>query len=267
MFGACRLHRLTRPQHPSLRAYKHHVALLQIQLSHWQQKIKFARTQVRNLLSSFLPTDPPCVVYAAHLASISIHTTPKPTPVTPHLSSAAGQPSSPHIPHGLSSSPAYIQNPQDIHAALASVSDMEALSLNQRHKQVTLLAQILRMRILVAASMWGEVSSALERVETSLGLSYEPMTTPKPRTSGQNNAQDQPKQQAMEEVIFFDDPFEAAVAVHMLVMAVVYFTHIGSAADATPRLSHLHALLDGGALDKFPQGIVEACTIICLVCS
>lgn len=136
---------------------------------------------------------------------------------------------------------------------------MEALSLNQKHTQITLLAHVLRLRILVAANMWGEVAGALQRVEAALGLSYQPATTPKPRHPGDpsSSSTGQLQPQSTEEFIFFDNPLEAAMAVHTLMMSVVYFTHIGSAAEAGPRLSHLHALLDSGALDKFPEGAVE----------
>ncbi|EKM61558.1 uncharacterized protein PHACADRAFT_204728 [Phanerochaete carnosa HHB-10118-sp] len=245
-------------KHPSLRAYKHHIALLQVQLSHWQHKIKYARTQIRNLLSSFQHTDPPHTVYAAYLAAISIFTTPKPAPVPPAFSSQASHAAKYQT---TPPSPAYSQNPQDVHAALASVSNMETLSLSQKHIRVTLLSHVLRLRILVATSMWGEVAETLQRVEAALGLSYEPATTPKPRRPDDPLSTGQPRRQPdappAEEFIFFDDPFEAAMAVHALMMSVVYFTHIGSAADASPRLSHLHALLDSGVLDKFAEGTVE----------
>lgn len=57
------------------------------------------------------------------------------------------------------------------------------------------------------------------------------------------------------------------MAVHTLMMAVVYFTHIGSHAETSPRLSHLHALLDSGALEKFAEGIVEVCGYMLILCS
>ena len=234
-----------------------------MQLSHWQHKIKFARTQIRNLISSFQPTDPPHVIYAAHLAAISIFTTPKPAPIPPTMSAST---SKAHTAQSTPISPAYSQSPQDVHAALASVSDMETLSLSQKHTRITLLAHVLRLRILVAANMWDGVAAALQRVETALGLSYEPATTPKPRKPGDassstGNAKGQPNVPPAEEFIFFDDSFEAAMAVHTLMMSSVYFTQIGSAAEASPRLSHLHALLDAGALDKFAEGTVEVCGI------
>lgn len=141
---------------------------------------------------------------------------------------------------------------------------MEALSLSQKHAQITLLAHVLRLRILVAANMCNEVAGALQRVEAALGLSYEPATTPKPRRPGDpsSSSTGQPGARPAEEFIFFDDPLEAAMAVHTLMMSVVYFTHIGSAAEASPRLSHLHALLDSGALDKFSDGTVEVSALL-----
>lgn len=127
-----------------------------------------------------------------------------------------------------------------------------------------MLAHVLRLRILVAANMWGDVANALHRVETVLGLSYDAVTTPKPRppngqAQGQESSIVNPSdtKRSEENFIFFEDSFEAAMAVHTLMMSVVYYTHIGSGVEAGPRLSHLHALLDSGALDKFPEGIVE----------
>ena len=111
---------------------------------------------------------------------------------------------------------------------------------------MTLFSRVLRLRILVAASMWAEVPEALNAAEQALGLSYQPSTTPKPRKPGEQ-----------EEFISFEDSFEAAMAVHVLMMSVVFFTHVGNAEEASPRLSHLHALMDSGVLEKFPDGIVE----------
>ena len=67
--------------------------------------------------------------------------------------------------------------------------------------------------------------------------------------------------------IMFEDPCEAAMAVHLLMLAVVYYTHVGEAAEVSPRLSHLHALLDSEVLEKFPEGYVEVNVLSRLVCS
>lgn len=146
--------------------------------------------------------------------------------------------------------------PQDTNAALSAVQEMEQLSLKLGHVRVTLLSHVLRLRILVTAGMWQQVADTIPKVEMVLGLSYDPSTTPKPNQPGvqQPDASITPKEEAT--FIYYDDPFEAAMALHTLMIIVVYFTHVGSAADAAPRLSHLHALLDSGALEKFPNGTV-----------
>lgn len=111
---------------------------------------------------------------------------------------------------------------------------------------MALLSRVLRLRILMAASMWADIPNALKAAEQALGLSYQPSSTPKPR-----------KPEEQEEYIAFEDSFEAAMAVHLLMMSIVFFTHVGNAEEASPRLSHLHALMDSGVLEKFPDGIVE----------
>ena len=108
--------------------------------------------------------------------------------------------------------------------------------------------------------MWSDVAKALQHVEAALGLSYEPAITTKQKP--QDGAPSTANNKRMESFIFFEDSFESAMVVHTLMMSVVYFTHICNHAEASPRLSHLHALLDSGALDKFPEGIVEVCYYI-----
>lgn len=111
--------------------------------------------------------------------------------------------------------------------------------------------------------MWNEVAATIQLAEAGLGLSYEPATTPKPAGApGKENAGMSPEKRKdrskdQDEFISYEDPFEAAMAVHTLMMSVVYFTHVGDAPSASPRLSHLHALLDSGALETFSDGTVE----------
>ncbi|KZT02078.1 uncharacterized protein LAESUDRAFT_662657 [Laetiporus sulphureus 93-53] len=231
-------------KHPSLRAYMHHLALLQAQLSHWQQKSKFARTQIRKLLASFRPTDPPHVIYSAQLAYINLLTTPSPSL---YATSVPGQ---------VSFTPPS-RSPQDIHAALNILEELETTSKKNEYKRVALLARVLRLRILVAASLWADVPTALKRAEEALGLSYEPKTTPKPHKVQFSTGAEGSTDSVEATFISFDSAFESAMVVHLLMMSVVYYTHIGDAPEASPRLSHLHSLLDSGALDKFPSGVVE----------
>lgn len=233
---------LTFPQHPSLRAYKHQLALLQAQLSHWQHKTRFARTQIRNLISSLLPTDPPYMVYSAHLLAVTLFTTPDSPPST--------TPSSHSTPK---------RRLQDVHSALNHVKNIESISVKNGHAHVTILAHILRLRILVAANMWKDVAEAVQSAESILGLTYEPCAAPKTRPSQDTNASMSSQKEGVNKNAFvaFDDPFEATMAIHLLIITVIHYTYVGSAAEASPRLSHLHSLLDSGALDKFPHGSIE----------
>ncbi|KAI0696886.1 hypothetical protein C8T65DRAFT_615130 [Cerioporus squamosus] len=255
-------------KHPSLRAYRHQLALLQAQLSQWQQKTKFARNQIRNLIASLLPSDPPHTVYSAYLALITLLT----TPATAAKTTSGGHSSTPAKGRPAASHQRTISSPQpsaqDVHAALASVQELEDRATAQKHSQVALLARVLRTRILVAASMWTDVGEAIQRAEAALGLSYEAASTPKARkplhpsqANGRTETgapgkgtQAPPVEQTF---IMFEDAFEAAMAVHLLMLSVVYYTHAGEATEVSPRLSHLHALLDSEVLEKFPEGYVE----------
>lgn len=240
------------------------MSLLQIQLAHWQHKTKFSKIQVRHLISSLLPSDPAYIVYSAHLAAITLFTSPI-TPSNTLISLSSSRP----ISGSSFPSPNYTNSAQDIHAALSAVSNLQVLAHSKSHPQVILFSHVLRLRILVAANMWADVGASLQLAETAFGLSYAPVTTPKPRQGKENvdsNAKTpQGKEHAVkpdasdnkDEFISFEDPFESAMVVHTLMMGIVYFTHIGSAAEATPRLSHLHALLDSGALEQFPDGTVQ----------
>lgn len=266
------------PQHPSLRAYSHQLSLLQAQLSQWQQKAKFARNQIRNLISSLQSTDPPHIVYTAHLALITHLTTPAPVPTTlPSPGPSTSKPPPLTRTNSSSNQPSL----QDVFAALDAVGTLEARATTERHNHVALLARVLCARILVAAGLWSDVRAALARAEEALGLSYEPAATPRARrplqptqTQAQTQTQSQSQTQtqgsastasaappAEQTFIMFEDPCEAAMAVHLLMISVVYYTHVGDAAEVSPRLSHLHALLDSEVLEKFPEGHLEVSTI------
>ncbi|KAH9912151.1 uncharacterized protein BXZ73DRAFT_93243 [Epithele typhae] len=227
--------------HPSLRAYSHQLSLLQVQLSQWQQKIKFARNQIRTLIASFLPNDPPHAVNA-------LPTSPTTTSQrTPSLLPASAQ---------------------DVYAALDAIQTVEDLATAQRHNQVAILARVLRTRTLVAAGLWADVRDAIVRAEEALGLSYEPATTPRrqplqpsqSQTQGSANAnggegtmpaqhQQQTPPPQEQTFITFEDPMERRWR--------CTYSCFGEAAEAAPRLSHLHALMDSEVLEKFPEGWVE----------
>ncbi|KAI8980607.1 hypothetical protein BD414DRAFT_464741 [Trametes punicea] len=241
-------------KHPSLRAYKHQLALLQAHLSQWQHKTKFARNQLRNLISSLMSSDPPHMLYSAQLALVSLLTTPAATLDVSSNAKSQSVDLQNRMPPSLPQS-----TPQDVHSALAVIQQIEDHAVAQMHKQVALLACVLRTRVLVAAGMWEDVRDAMERAELALGLSYESGSIPKtrqlPPLQGKAGVQQPPA--AEQSFIMFEDPFEAAMAVHLMMLSIVYYTHSGEAAEVSPRLSHLHALLDSDVLEKFPDGYVE----------
>jgi hypothetical protein len=132
---------------------------------------------------------------------------------------------------------------QEFHQALSAIEDLQNLAVKNQHFHIILLCHVMHLRLLVTSEMWDEVGAASRTAEEALGLSYEPSTSYK-------SAQDEAT------FLDFDDPLECTMALHTLIIGVVYYTHIGSSADSFPRLSHLHALLDAGALEKTPQGVV-----------
>lgn len=99
--------------------------------------------------------------------------------------------------------------------------------------------------------MWEAVGDSLALAESALGMVYNEAS---PSAKG--------KEKARDEFLSFDDAFEAAMAIHTLLMGVVYFTHIGQAKASSPRLSHLHALLDSDALNLFLNGNVEVRSVL-----
>ncbi|KDQ51183.1 hypothetical protein JAAARDRAFT_41451 [Jaapia argillacea MUCL 33604] len=247
---------LITQKHPSLRPYRLHLSLLQSRFVQWQHNTKFARNLLSRLSSSFLPTDPPHILYSSYLATINNLCTPTKTPSQ----------SQSHSPSSLLS----VQySNQDLHTALSTISDLQDLSNVKKHEDVTLLSHVLRLRVLVLAGMWESVPDALKVCEEALRLSYQPsLGTPKP-----SNPNPQPSQSSQhpsssappiptpptppQQFPVFKGVFEGAMAIHTLVMAVVFFTHIGNSPEASPRLTHLHILLDSGILNKCVNGIVD----------
>ncbi|EGN93559.1 hypothetical protein SERLA73DRAFT_63805, partial [Serpula lacrymans var. lacrymans S7.3] len=197
----------TETEHPSLRAYRHHLSLLNAHFSQWQHNFKFSRSVLRRAISALNQSDPPHIVYTAHLALIE------------HLSSST--------------------TPQDIYAALDAVNALQSVAINNAHPRIVLLTHVLNLRICTAAEMWDRVQLSLSSAEGALGLSYDP-AAPGPIPQPQHAA-----------------ALGVSMALHTLMIGVTFYTHVGLALESSPRLSHLHALLDSGALERFPLGIVE----------
>ncbi|KLO07025.1 hypothetical protein SCHPADRAFT_837227 [Schizopora paradoxa] len=202
----------------TLSVYKQSLLLLQARLAHWQQNVKFSRSLVKRLSSSFtfpnpdqvfdVPSTPPWLIYSTYLTSIS---------------------------HCIS------QVPPDYNLALSTLDDILNAADRLGDLSIKLLTHILKLRICFDAVLWDDVGPSLTYAEGALGLSYDEIDSgTKEKT-----------------FVSFEDPFEASMAVHFLIMAVVYFTHVGDATSASKRLMHLHALLDSDVLKLFPTGTIQ----------
>lgn len=164
---------------------------------------------------------------------------------------------------------------QDIRAALDAISALSALSQQNNHPQITLLTLVMRLRILIDNNLWDQVEDALYKCETALGLSYDdtlsslssPSATATPATPSKKRKRSDISQllfcsttaatKDLDQFISFEDPLEASLAIQVLILGIIYYTHIGSAGRSSPRLTHLHALCDGGALELCPEGTVQ----------
>lgn len=199
-------------QHPSLRLYRHHLTLLSAHLSLWQHNFKFARSVLRRLIASSLPSDPPALVYSAHLALISQLAVP--TSSAPALDTPTKKPPQTKV--------------QAIHASLDALTTLRALSTHNSHGEITLLADVVRLRVLVDNAMWGSVGGALGVCEEGL--------------------------QAASSA---DSTLLTSLKLHTLILGVLFHTHTGDAKGAGERLTRLHALCDAGGLDDAGAGVVE----------
>jgi hypothetical protein len=79
------------------------------------------------------------------------------------------------------------------------------------------------------------------------------------RTSSHTSTSVSDAQAGAETFIAFSVPFEGLAAMHVLLLGIVYYTHVGEAEGASVRLKHLHALLDSGAGAQFADGVAQVC--------
>ncbi|KAI5120577.1 hypothetical protein M0805_002527 [Coniferiporia weirii] len=214
---------LIAQQSPSRVVYKQTLMLLHSRLVHWQQNGKYSYMLLKRLTSSFsLPTSS---------KSLEMNRTPSWLVYSVHLTG---------VSHALSSSP------PNLKLAFSTIQDLLSASEQLGDPSVKLLTHVLRLRTLVDAGMWESVGDSLSLAESALGMSYD-ASLPLSSDKGKKK----------EEFLSFENPFEAAMAVHTLIVGVVYYTHLGRSKASSPRLTHLHALLDSDALTLFPNGTVD----------
>lgn len=131
---------LIAQKHPSLRAYKHHLTLLQSQLSS-SSNPKLARSLLTKLIASTLPADPLSTLYAAYLSLISS-----------------------------------FESQEKTHEALDAVEGL--MKAGNGNRKIGILADFIRLRIVFNAQLWDLVPEALSRAESSLGFSFSSTTPP-----------------------------------------------------------------------------------------
>ncbi|KAJ4485686.1 hypothetical protein J3R30DRAFT_3365295 [Lentinula aciculospora] len=266
-------------KHPSLRIYRSQLTFLAAQLAAWQNNIKFARMLLRRLLTTYLPSDPPHIIYTAHLKFISHLITPIETQYKPTTMVSNASP---------------VKLSQDVRQTMSAIQAMQKHACKYGHNEVVLLTRVLRLRQLVSSGLWDQVSEALAETEEALGLQFAGeqdtvdqsagqsprkglrvtdlntvhMNPPSPTklsfsTKPSNTSDAQPSLTPVSEATpsfkMFHTYFERSMALHTLLIGVVFYTYVGRVSDATQRLSHLHALLDAGAL-RFDKKAVSTST-------
>ncbi|KAI0275428.1 hypothetical protein BC834DRAFT_852822 [Gloeopeniophorella convolvens] len=129
---------------------------------------------------------------------------------------------------------------QDHHGALNATRALQSLAEKNGHIHVSVLAHVLHLQSLISAAQYAGVPAVLESTERALGLSF---------------SASQDKESAP--IINVEIPVEGMLVAHALILGIIYYAHEGNSPASSPRLSYLHALLDSGVLDAFPDGIVS----------
>ncbi|KAI6031095.1 hypothetical protein PISMIDRAFT_671699 [Pisolithus microcarpus 441] len=265
---------LLAQKHPVLRHLRHHLSLLNAHFAFYRSNTRFARAVLRRLISTFVPSDPPTIVYAAHLALVTQLTSSPPT--------------SQHSQGNGTNESIYLHpptNPPEVQASLTALTNLSAIAAQNQHFSMVKLVAVLRLRVLVAAEMWEMVRDALQAAEKLLLLAFDDsdgakeggqesgvkregseflsrshsITSQEVHDSAASQFRSQtplhmePDDKARTEQPSVDakDPQEdsltAALSVHTLMLGIVYHTHHGRARAAEPRLAALHSLMDSGA--------------------
>ncbi|KAF8346134.1 hypothetical protein F5887DRAFT_962841 [Amanita rubescens] len=195
---------LIAQKHPSLRLYKPHLSLLSAKVAyHHQNNPKQAAQIVRRLLNTLTSSDPPHVTYTAHLALI------------------------------------FHSEMESSMKMLDSVQNFQTLATNNGHTNVALLAQVIRLRILLGEGLWPIIGTSLNEAEEAFQIKFPDSSAALPLATEVPAA-------------------ETALRLHVLIMGIIYYTYAGDTENASLRLSRLHELLDKGALTMLgDSGVVE----------
>lgn len=126
----------------------------------------------------------------------------------------------------------------------------------------------------MSAGLWDRVEDALTEAEEVLGFS---LLSPRdkdapavltsisntPATPGAStdpaapDGSSSPAKASQSPLPLFPDNLTKIMAVHTLIIGVVFYTYVGNAACTASRLTPLHVLMDAGSWKDVPSGVVE----------
>lgn len=122
------------------------------------------------------------------------------------------------------------------------------MALVNNHRDIVVLASVLRLQTLVQMGSWDQVQEAANETEHLLGL------------PGHGDSS-KLAESAAAFAHLNREKHETAFLVYALTLAIVFYTHTGDTAAVEARTKVLHEMLDGGALDLFTYGVVEVCFV------
>lgn len=151
------------------------------------------------------------------------------------------------------------ESPADFQAASQTLQTLRNLAASNKHQDVVVLADVIRLRTLVTGGMWEEVGIGTRDVEKALGMDFTdaatPLESPAPRCPPKDA--DSVLANAAEPTVGTVDAVTSALQVHTLIMAITFYTMSGNFKQASIRLLKLHEILDSNALAECSDGFLR----------
>lgn len=265
------------------------MTILSSRLSHHQQNTKFAHHTLRRLLTTFIVpvSDPPHILYGAHLALIDSYLTS--VSVSTFTSPLSSQNNTPTKVKPGTRKPSLLLTKginTELPKTLAAIQDMHDIAQTRGDTSMVLLALLVRVLALVRHGMWAQVGNALLEAERGFAQNCPPdldpvaagdvslgcgSGSPTPAIASAavspGDASTLPRSNASNEATTDIDAktrrAHLVLLVHLLIAGVVYHTYAGDTPRASESLKRLHALLDAGLLSlksgEGNDGILKVC--------
>ncbi|KAF9232042.1 hypothetical protein BU15DRAFT_81697 [Melanogaster broomeanus] len=249
---------LIAQKHPSLRPLRHHLSLLNAHFAFQSNNAKFSRALLRRLIASFTPSDPPSIVYVAHLALITQLTS----------TSATSQDTATVAP--------------ELQAALSAITALSMFAAQNRHPAIEDLAAVLPRALCLTFNDEEDVKHPkCQESPEAKQPTPEPLMRSYSITARDvhNNASTESQLQSNATAPHLDNVPEAgspknasptqrpkatdaltlSFTAHVLILGTIYHTHAGCARSVEPRLAAFHTLMDSGTLvgGTNADGLVE----------